>query len=107
MEKAIIVYQPEVEQYINDLVYILFYEDYFTYIENAIDYKDKIINFVEQNILLFPFKKTPKQLAHLGSKYIFYTSNQRTTWYIFFESKDNNYLITYVTNNHVELAKWL
>ena len=94
------VYQREVEQYLNNLITILFEKDYFIYHENAID-------FVDQNIAIFPHKETPKHLIHLGSKYIFYTSNKRTTWYIFFESKGNKYLITYVTNNHVEIAKWL
>ena len=107
MEKFRIIYQQEVEQYLNNLITILFEKDYFIYLENAIDYKDKIIDFVDQNIAVFPHKHTPKHLMHLGSKYIFYTSNKRTTWYIFFESKGKKYLITYITNNHVKIAKWL
>lgn len=37
MEEVKIFYKPEVENYLNDLIYILFKEDYFNYIENAIN----------------------------------------------------------------------
>ncbi|MDR6966728.1 hypothetical protein J2X31_000726 [Flavobacterium arsenatis] len=106
MEKSIIVYLPEVEDYINDLVLNLFNENYFNYIENAIAYKDQLINFIESSISTFPPQKSPKALIHFGGQYIFYKSNQRTTWYVFFESRNNKYLITFITNNHSEDAKW-
>ena len=38
---------------------------------------------------------------------MFYKSNPRTTWYIFFDKEDNQYLITFITNNHTEIAKYL
>ncbi|MES2240340.1 MAG: hypothetical protein V4497_08795 [Bacteroidota bacterium] len=107
MEEIKIFYKAEVENYINELIYILYKENYFSYLENAIEYKDRIIDFIEQNIASFPSKTTPLALYHLGSKYIFYKSNQRTTWYIFFEKKENQYLITFITNNHTEIAKFL
>lgn len=107
MEEIKIFYKPEVEHFINDLIYILYKENYFTYLKNAIDYKDKIIDFVEQNIKSFPSKTTPLRLYHLGSKYLFYKSNPRITWYIFFETKDKQYLITHISNNHTEIAQFL
>ena len=107
MEEVKIFYKPEVEHFLNDLIYILFKEDYFSFIENAINYKDNIIDFVDQNIESFPHKTTPLPLFHLGSNYIFYKSNSRTTWYIFFEKKENMFLVTSIINNHIELAKFL
>lgn len=107
MEEVKIFYKAEVELYLNDLIYILFKEDYFSYIENAINYKDNIIDFVEHNIATFPIKSTPLTLFHLGSKYIFYKSNSRTIWFIFFEKNENIFLITSIINNHIELAKFL
>jgi len=100
-------YKPETEDYFNELVFILFKEDYFSYLENAIIYKDKILNFIESNISTFPSRKTPKILQSFGTNYIFYKSNQRTTWYIFFEKSENNYLITNIINSHSKEAKWL
>ena len=107
MEKANIKYKNEVILYFNQLALTLFYQDYFSYFESAVNYKDKIIDFIEHNIPTFPLKKTPIEIKHLGSNYIFYKSNQRTTWYIFFEQKDNNYIITNVLNNYSEEVKWL
>ena len=100
MEKISIYYKPEVSDYINDLIYAVYKEKYFSYLENAIDYKDKIIDFIENNIAQFPYKNTPLELNHLGSKYLFYKSNNRTTWFVFFENHNNDYLVTYITNNH-------
>lgn len=93
MEKVKLFYKPETEDYFNELVFILFKEDYFSYLENAIIYKDKILNFIESNISTFPSRKTPKKLQSFGTNYIFYKSNQRTTWYIFFEKSENKYLL--------------
>jgi hypothetical protein len=107
VEKVIILYKPEVEIYLNGLIFDLFHEKYFSYLENSILYKDKIIDFIESDIATFPSKKTPAALKTFGSKYIFYKSNQRTTWYVFFENKDNNYLITNIINSHYKETKWL
>jgi hypothetical protein len=107
LEKVVVIYKREVERYINDLVFILFKEEYFGFLESAVIYKDKIIEFVEDNIATFPSRKTPIELSSFGSNYIFYKSNKRTTWYIFFERIENNYLITNIINSHCKEAKWL
>ena len=107
MEKANIIDRTEVETFLNELIFILFKENYFSYLENSILYKDKIIDYINNNITTFPSKKTPTKLKNFGSKYIFYKSNQRTTWYVFFESKINNFLITNIINSHCEETKWL
>jgi len=107
MEEVKVLFKPEVEHFLNELIYILYKENYFSYLENAIDYKDKIIDFIEENISNFPYKNTPLPLYSLGSKYIFYNSNSRTTWYVFFENEDHQYLTTYIANNHTEIAKLL
>ena len=52
-------------------------------------------------------KKTPNILLRYGQNYIFYKINARTTWYIFFQKSDNNYLVTQVINNHCHEAKYL
>jgi hypothetical protein len=102
-----IIFKNEILDYLDDLVYILFKEDYFSYPENAKLYVDKIVNFVSSEIFTFPHKQSPKNLKYLGSNYIFYKSNKRTTWYVFFEKKNQNYLITGIINNHCEEAKEL
>jgi hypothetical protein len=107
VEKVTIVYSKNFIEYLDDLVKILYFKEYFGFIESADMYTDKIYDFIEINISTFPSKKTPIQLQHLGSNYVFYQSNQRTTWYIFFEQSNSNYLITNIINSHNEEIKWL
>mgnify|MGYP000857427285 CR=1 FL=1 len=103
MEK--VIFKTEVLKYFDELVYTLFSKDYFSYSENALNYVDRIVGFTTFEINSFPHKKTPLKLKYLGSNYIFYKANNRTTWFIFFEKQDNNYLITGILNNHCEEAK--
>ena len=103
--KIEIIFTPQVINYLDDLVRILYKKEYFGFIETAEEYVIKIYDAVSDNILLGPHKKTPKSLQYLGSNYIFFKSNSRTTWYIFFEKRENNFLITGVINNHYEEAK--
>lgn len=70
----------------------------------AIAYVEHLIDYIEHNIAKLPHKTTPLELSNLGSYYIFYNSNKRTTWYIFFEKQGNTFLITFITNNHKEIA---
>ncbi len=105
MEK--IIFKDRVLDYFDELVYTLFKEEYFSYSENAQHYVDKIVDFIFSEINNFPHKNTPQKLRYLGSYYIFYKSNDRTTWYVFFEKKENNYLVTGIINNHCEEAKEL
>jgi len=107
VEKINIIYESNVENYLNDLVHILFEEEYFGFMDSSIIFKDKIIDFIEDNIVSFPSRKTPVSLQYLGSNYIFYKSTQRTSWYVFFDVSSNNYLITSILNNNSEEVKWL
>lgn len=105
MEK--IVFSQNVLNYFDDLISILFYEDYFSFEENAQLYVDNIVEFIYDSIENFPCKISPKKLKYLGSKYIFFKANSRTLWYIFFENKDEKYIITGILNSHSEEVKYL
>ena len=105
MEK--VIFKDKVLDYFDELVFILFKEEYFSYSENAVLYVDKIVDFIILEINSFPYKITPKKLQYLGSNYIFYKANTRTTWYIFFEQRDAVFLITGIINNHCKEAKEL
>lgn len=107
MEKVEIYFKKDVEYFFNELVFDLFQKDYFGFIESAIIYKDKIIDFIQQNINTYPSRTTTHRLNALGSKYIVYKSNKRTSWYIFYEQKGTTFLVTFITNNHGKLATFL
>ncbi len=105
--KIEIIYTKAFIEYLDTLVFILYKKEYFGFIESSESYIDKIYDFIEQDIQNFPAKKTPKELKNFGSNYIFYKSNQRTTWYVFFEQIKNNYLITNIINSNSEEVKFL
>lgn len=86
MELGKIIFSNHINQRFEELVFILHFNDYFSYQSNAIDYVDKIYDFINNDIYTFPHKISPKELLHLGSKYIFYRPNQRSTWYVFFRT---------------------
>ena len=100
-----VVFTPNVISFLDDLVRILYKKEYFGFIETAEEYVSKIYDAVPENIKSSTHKLTPKSLKYLGSSYIFYKSNNRTSWYVFFEKSDKNYLITGIINNHCEEAK--
>ncbi len=102
-----ILFEKEVIDFLDNLIFDLYIENYFSYTENAEDYVIKIIDFINESIENFPAKNTPNKLYLYGSKYIFYKSNQRTTWFIFFEQKKQTILITHIFNNHCKEANLL
>ncbi len=103
--KVEIIITPQVIVFLDDLVRILYKKEYFGFIESAEEYVSKIYDSINENIRLSPYKTTPHKLKYLGSKYIFYKANSRTTWFFFFENSNNNYLITGILNNHCEEVK--
>lgn len=102
-----ILFEREVIDFLDDLIYELYNENYFSYTENAENYVIKLIDFITNSIEKFPAKNTPRNLILYGSKYVFYKANHRTTWYVFFEQKKQTVLITHIFNNHCKEANWL
>lgn len=100
MEKIEVFYAKEVQIYFDNLIETLFKDNYFIYKENAIEYVQKLVRFIADNIHIIPPRKTPTSLLKYGDFYIFYQSNVRTTWYIFFSKKESVYLIKHIANNH-------
>ena len=102
-----VIFKDKVLDYFDELVYTLFKEEYFSYSENAQLYVNKIVDFIISEINSFPHKVTPQKLQYLGSNYIFYKANARTTWFVFFEKRDAIFLITGIINNYCREAKEL
>ena len=96
-------YSSESYEYLQELVDILFENDYFGFREDAKEYVQRLINYIENNIFTKSKYIAPKYFNRYGKNlfYIFYKPNKRTTWFVFFQLKDNVYLIKYITNNHV------
>lgn len=71
MEKVKIEILPEVTDFLNELVEILFYKEYFGFEDTAQFYVQKIYDFIENDLINFPKKSTPKKLKNLGLTMLF------------------------------------
>lgn len=99
MEK-IIIFSSDVEFYLAKLIDTLYEQNYFGFKEDAKSYVQEIILFVMNNDFKFNVTKTPKKLEKFGSKFLKYKANNQTTWYIFFDERDHQFLINHMMNNH-------
>jgi hypothetical protein len=102
-----IYFEEYASNYLDSLVETLYNNEYFGFKDTAESYISRIYDFIYSDFENFPKKSAPKQLRSFGSNYIFYKTNQRTTWYIFFETNGSDYFITNIINNNCEEAKWL
>lgn len=84
-----IFYAKEFVDYTDELLFILYFHDYFGFIESAEEYINNIYDFIEQNIDTHLTKPTPEKLKKYGEKYLLYKAKVRTTWHIFFTPKPN------------------
>lgn len=98
-----VVFAPEVADDLVELISILVQKDYLSNYELAESYVQDIISYTETVIETYPSKPAPIQFARygIGLKYLPYKRNQRTTWYIMFETHDDCYFVTFITNSHV------
>jgi hypothetical protein len=107
LEKAIIIYEANVIDYFNKLIFELYEKDYFSYLEYALDYVNHIYDFIDNKISIAAHKRTPTKLTYLGEFYTFYKSNAQTTWFVFFDKRDNEFLIRGILNNHCKEVSYL
>ena len=99
-----VFYTELATEFLNDLIEILYDQDYFGFLDSALNYVTKLKMFTDQNIHILQHHPAPEYFSKYqsGMKYIAYPANKRTTWYIFFKQSGNRFLIYYITNNHFE-----
>jgi len=95
-----VVFTPKVLEFLDDLVIKLYKKEYFGFLESAENYVLSFYNAIPDRIKKTKHSQTPNQIKYLGTNYVFYKANQRTTWYVFFEKKERNYLVTSIINNN-------
>ena len=98
---------PEVKQYLNDLITILYENGYFSFEENAHKYVDDLIDDIMEYLPIKRHKPAPPHFDQYGTGmyYASFRKNKDTTWYAFFNKYLDNgktvYLVRYIANNHV------
>ena len=103
-DKTEVRFSENVISYFNKLITILFWQNYFSFIDSAFQYISEMKDYIEKNIAILPKFPAPPYFSkyQTGMQYVTYKSNKRTIWYFFFLQEDNRYLVCYVTNNHFE-----
>ncbi|MCL2649498.1 MAG: hypothetical protein FWD60_00545 [Candidatus Azobacteroides sp.] len=99
-----ILYTPKVSEYLNNLINILYENDYFGYRESAKVYVIDLRNEIESSLpLLTPrFPRYRRKIYGKNTKYIIIRKNKYTSYYIFFLQKADKYIVTYIGNNHTD-----
>lgn len=98
----IVIFSEEVSDKLEEIAEILYKNHYFGFIEDTDFYVEKIHNYVYDNVDKPISKLSPKSFQKFGELYIKYKANENTTWYIFFDRKDNRFLVNHILNNHTE-----
>jgi len=97
-----IIFSDNVEFYLKKLIDTLYDQNYFGFIEDAELYVDEIVLFVINNDFKINVRHTPEKFQKFGKKFLRYKANNHTFWYIFFDQKDDKFLINHILNNHSE-----
>lgn len=95
-----IVYSSLFISQLDDLAKVLYSQKYFGFIEDVDHYIDKIYDFITNNIDSPITKNSPERFKKFGQKYLRYKANTQTFWYIFFDQKDQRFLVNFILNNH-------
>ena len=99
---------PEVKQYLNDLITILYEKKYFGFDEYAQKYVNELVDELKTTLPTRLHKPAPIYYDKYGKNmfYALFPKNKRTTWYAFFTKYEDKgetiYLIRYIGNNHTE-----
>ena len=111
-----VLFLPDVRKHFNNLIPILYEKGYFGFKETAKKYVDELFCDIEVNLCMYVRvnlqKPAPNYFDKYGKdmEYAVFKKNKRTTWYVFFETYEDNgeiiYLIRYIANNHT-IAQYL
>ena len=107
MQNQKVIATPEVYEYLENLVDILYENDYFGFEDAAVNYVKKLIDDIENTLPIRLQRPAPKHFEKYGKDlhYATFQKSNRTTWYAFFtkhrQDEDIIYLVRYISNNHV------
>lgn len=98
-----VIYAPEVDLYLKDLILALYLNDYFGFREDAILDVNRLIDEIENSIDIKKKRASPKYFSRFGKNLLYITINitKNTTWYVFFHLDNDIYYIRHIGNNHI------
>jgi hypothetical protein len=96
-----IIFSENVKIYLDELVIILYKDEYFSFLADAEDYVVRIVDQITNDLKKIRHFDTPKQYRFFGKYYIKIKGGNRTKWAIFFDKFENKILIEHITNSHM------
>ena len=101
-----VIVSPQVYEYLENLVIILYENGYFGFEDSARKYVDDLYNDMTNKLPLCVKKTAPNHFDRYGKGlyYVAIPKNKHTHWYVFFKiyRKDGEeiYQVRYIANNH-------
>lgn len=99
-----ILFLPEVEEYLVELIEILYQKEYFGFKESAVQYVTELVTDIMDSLHNKHKKAAPEYFSKYGSEmyYAVFKRNQNTQWYVFFtiHEDESAYLVRYLGTNH-------
>jgi hypothetical protein len=96
-----VIFFPEVEDCLDELLVALSGKEYFGSAASAKAYVDRLILYIERCIGGFD-RKAPPYFGRYGEdlRYIVYRVSRTTSWYIFYQEESDKFLVRHIANNH-------
>ena len=101
-----VIVLPEVHDYLDSLIPILYEKGYFGFVDTAINYVDDLLDDIKTNLPTRPHKPAPEYFDKYGKNmyYATFRKNKQTVWSAFFtkysENDNTTFLVRYIANNH-------
>ena len=101
-----VLFLPEVEDYLFELMEILFEKEYFGFPESAMHYVEDLVTDITQSLPQRQSRNAPSFFEKYGNEmsYAIFPKSRNTVWYVFFnmyqESGSTVFLVRHISNNH-------
>ena len=97
-----VLFDRKVEDYLTELIEILYEKEYFGFKESAYKYVDELIDSITSSINITQKKQAPEYFSKYGKElyYAVFKKNDNTQWYVFFNYENEIYFIRYIGSNH-------
>ena len=107
-----VLFLPEVENYLFEIIETLYQKEYFGFKESAVKYVTSLEDDIRQNLFSKIKRPAPPIFNKYGKKLLYsvFTKSKTTQWYVFFNVYQDNgetiFVIRYINNNHT-IAQFL
>lgn len=97
-----VIVAPEVEDYLVELIEVLYNKNYFGLKEDAIRYVYSLVSYIYDTLPNLAIKVAPPYFSRYGKDlyYSVFKKNDNTQWYVFFNYEEDIFYVRYIGNNH-------